>query len=1064
MKNIKLFKSYIVIVFFLSFFYIGNKNIFAEQIEDFIDENKETISNSNMNESEIKEKIKSKNKNITNEKAEEIKKNVEVKKETDSEIKDKAQPKTWKKNKNRVEGKSDNKTEKKQLEKFKYNYESSIIENTGVEDNSFYSKIPSLSNIYTGRVMQVLDQDVKPFGYDVFNVQPSSFAPLSNISVSPDYILGPGDNIIIDIWGGYTNQIVLAVDSDGKIVLPSVGTVYLAGVEFAKLKDIIKEKLKKEYQNIDVEVTMGRLRTIQVYLVGELLYPGSYDISSLSTVYNAIIFAGGPSENGSLRNIEVIRNKQVIAKVDFYNFLLTGQRTDDIRLQDGDTVFVHLISNTAKIIGMVKRPAIYEFQTPMKLSRFIELAGGILPTGYLKNIQIERVIDNEKKIILNLNVSDEQKSDLDKFTVQDKDIINVFPVLSVNNSVIYLSGHVYRPGKYELKQGMTLKDIISSYDLILPEPAEYAQIIRLEKPAFNPLVITFNLSELLKGRGEQVVLQPHDTIIIFSKWKFQSHPVVYIEGAVRKSGVYELIKGMKISDLIYMGGGLNKSAYMNEAQLFRIGTGPKRELLKINIEKVLEGDEKENIELRDEDQIVIRDILDIKDVLTVSIEGEVRKPGVYPLIKDMTVMDLLSFAGNTKKDAFPDEYQIIRTRKDRKVEVLTYNLREALSGNKDHNVLLADEDNVIIKNIWNIKEKKFVMIDGEIMKPGEYRLGENMTLRDLIIQAEGIKDSAYLIEAEVIRYNPMQKGIETNKINVNLQKVMDKDHENNIILQDKDKVFIRKISNWEDIGQVVEIKGEVQHPGIYTIKKDESLSSLIQRAGGFLESAYLEGSVFSRQSVKAMQKARLEEMASRLEQEILRAGTKEAAANVSAEGAQNTTVVLQAQKDLIEKLKKVEPTGRMVIHLKQLNDLKDSKDDLILKNGDMLVIPKKPDFILITGEVYNPTALIFEGNNTKYYLNKVGGPTKNADKDDIYIVRTDGTVLSSEVFSAGVYRKWWNPYTWWGTSLLNANLSPGDTILVPEKVEVSHILRDVKDVTSVIYNIAVAAGVWKTIK
>ncbi|MBI5206385.1 MAG: SLBB domain-containing protein, partial [Candidatus Firestonebacteria bacterium] len=640
-----------------------------------------------------------------------------------------------------------------------------------------------------------------------------------------------------------------------------------------------------------------------------------------------------------------------------------------------------------------------------------------------------------------------------------------FPILPVNNKVVYLNGHVYRPGKYELKQGMTLRDIISSYDIILPEPALYAQIIRLEKPVFKPVVIPFNLSQILETKAIQIVLEPHDTIVIFSKWEFEQHPVAYIEGAVRKPGEYELIKGMKISDLIFLGGGVNKSAYLDKAQLFRIVDWPRRELIEFNLQKVLEGDLKENIELNDEDQIVIRDILELKDMLMVSVEGEVRKPGKYPLVKDMRVSDLLSIAGNVKKDAFLDEYQIIRTRKDRKIEVYTFNLKEALSGNKDHDILLADEDKVVIQNIWNVKEKNYVTIEGEIMKPDKYRLGENMTLRDLIIQAGYVKESAYLIEAEVFRFNPTQNGIETNKINVDLQKVLEKDKEHNIILQDKDKVFIRKISQWEDIGHVVEIKGEVKHPGIYTIRKDEQLSNVIERAGGLLEAAYLEGSVFTRESVKAMQKARLLEMTLKLEQEILRAGTKEAAQSVSAEGTQSTAAVIQNQKDLIDKLKKVEPTGRMVINLKELKDLKGTKDDINLKNGDVLFIPKRSDFVLVTGEVYNPTALIFENNNkTKDYLAMVGGPTKSADKDDIYIVKVNGTVLSSENFSAGVYRKWWNPFTWWGTSLLNAKLSPGDTILVPEKVEVSHVLRDVKDVTSVIYNIAVAAGVWKTIR
>ncbi|MBI5208201.1 MAG: SLBB domain-containing protein, partial [Candidatus Firestonebacteria bacterium] len=406
MKKLIPFKLHLFLMLFL--FFIGIKNIYADQIDELIETNKETVYDSSKNKFQDKEIIKSKKREISDEKEEAIRNKIKIKKGKKVDIKYKNEGKTKDKSKNKTE---DNIEEKE----IKQEEDSTIIRKTEKEiEKNIYSNIPSLADIYAGQVTQVLDQEVKPFGYDVFNIEPLSFTPLSDIPVNPDYILGPGDTIIVDVWGSITNQITLKVDRDGKIVLPSVGSIFVSGVEFGKLKDIIKEKLKKEYQNIDIEVTMGRLKTIRVYLVGELRYPGSYDISSLATVYNAIISAGGPSEQGSLRNIEVIRNKQVIAKIDFYDFLLTGKRTEDIRLQDGDTVFVNLISNTAKIIGMVKRPAIYEFLYPVKLSSFIELAGGTLPTGYLKNIQIERSVDNEKKIILNLNISDEQKSDLDK--------------------------------------------------------------------------------------------------------------------------------------------------------------------------------------------------------------------------------------------------------------------------------------------------------------------------------------------------------------------------------------------------------------------------------------------------------------------------------------------------------------------------------------------------------------------------------------------------------------------------------------------------------------------------
>ncbi len=935
------------------------------------------------------------------------------------------------------------------------------------EKEKKYSDIPSLSDIYSGQITQIIDQQVKPFGYDVFSIDPANFSAFTNIPVGPDYLLGPGDSIIIDVWGGATQNLALTVDRDGKIVIPSVGSLYVTGIPFSQLKDLIKNKLSKEYQNIDVEVTVGKLKTFKIYIVGEVKRPGSYDISSLATVYNALFFAGGPNERGSLRNIEVIRDEKTIATIDLYDFLLTGNRTNDIQLKNGDTIFVHLIGNTAGISGMVKRPGIYEFRKQLSLKEFIELGGDILPAGYLKNIQVQRIINNENKIILNLNIEDANNSYLKDFIIQDNDFVKIFPILPIERKIIYIKGHLFRPGKYELKQNMSLRDIISSYDILLPEPSEnYAQIIRLNGTNYHPLVIPFNLGNLLKGdEKENIILQPYDTIIIFSKWDFHKEPEVSIEGEVRKPGKHRLFAGMKLSDLIFLGGGIKSEAYLEENQLFRVDGERKEELIQFNLKKILSGENKENIILKDEDRVVIRNIWELRDKPFVTIEGAIRKPGKYPLIKDMRVNDIISLAGNIKKDAFLEEYQIIRVRKDREIEIQTYNLNKALAGDPDNNVVLCDEDNVNISNLWDKKEIRNVTIEGEVMKPGKYRLGEKMTLRDLIYQAGYLKESAYLKESEIIRYSPQQEGVVVKKINVDLEKVLQNNSDENIVLSNMDKIFIKRIPNWEDIGASVKILGEVAHAGTYSINKDEPLSKVIERAGGFIDTAYLEGAVLTRVSVKEIQKARLQEMILKLEQEVLRNATVEAASATSSDDAKGQAIIIQSQKDLLEKIKNVEPTGRIIIRLQPIEQLKGTKDDIALKNEDILYIPKKTDVVLITGEVYNPTAVIYEKDFTvRQYLSKVGGPTKSADKSNIYVIKVDGTVLSSENSDEIRNLRWWNPFSWFRNTLLSMELTPGDTILVPEKIKYPHLMRDIKDVTTILYNIAVTAKVWETIK
>ena len=288
------------------------------------------------------------------------------------------------------------------------------------------------------------------------------FAPVIDAPVGPDYVIGPGDTLVVTTWGSLDGVWPLEVNRSGEIVLPRVGAVKVWGATFAKVPDMIRSSLSRVFKNAQVNVTMGKLRHIKVYLVGEVTYPGDYDLSSLSTVINALAAAGGPTKNGSLRSIQLLRAGQIVENIDLYDFFLKGDKSRDIRLQPGDTVHVPIIGKVAGISGNVRRPAIYELKNEVNLKDLIELAGGFNPSGYLNRLQISRVVSHSKKLVtdfsLDPKLGDKELEEKTKgITIQDLDLVKVFPIdLTVRDNV-RLDGYVLRPGLYALKPGMRVK-------------------------------------------------------------------------------------------------------------------------------------------------------------------------------------------------------------------------------------------------------------------------------------------------------------------------------------------------------------------------------------------------------------------------------------------------------------------------------------------------------------------------------------------------------------------------------------------------------------------------------
>jgi protein involved in polysaccharide export with SLBB domain len=694
---------------------------------------------------------------------------------------------------------------------------------------------------------------LRRFGSDVFvNRDVSTVAigisgrntPL-DVPLGPDYIVGAGDTLTINLWGGVTQSITRTVDRDGRIFLPEAGSIQLAGLSLEKAQNLIGSELKQQFRNAQVAVTVSRLRSVRVYVVGDVQQPGGYDISALATPLSALYAAGGPTSVGSLRTLLHYRGKQLVEKVDLYDFLLHGIRNGSASFESGDTLLVPPAGSQVAISGAVKRPAIYELKAgETTLASVIEDAGGFTAAASLSHIRIER-IDAHQRVTVTLPGHDTQSlpdahDAIDDFQVEDGDRIRIEPILPYSQRAIYLAGHVVRPGRLPYSDGMRLSDVLHSYRDMLPEPAARGEIIRLIPPDLHAETIDFNVPDVLIGNAN-VDLRPFDTIRIF--------------------GRYEV------------------------------------------------------------------------DAPKVTIRGEVLRPGTYPMSKGMTVAGLVRMAGGFKRDA-----------------------------------LLEDAD---------------------------------------------------LTSYDVNNGNRLVEDLATVQIGA---AVAGSDPHADVPLKPGDILAIHQITNWNDMGESVTIKGQVRFPGGYGFKDGERLSSVLRRAGGLLSTAYPMGAVLTRIQVRDLEEKSREELIRQIETNSAAARLSPSVAGSNA-GGELQLIKLQ-QDQVLADLKSHPPTGRMVIHISaDIDSWANTPADIELRRGDVLTIPKRPGFVLVTGQVYNATALTYTPDKTAgWYLSRAGGTNATANRKEIFIIRANGSVVGRR--SGG----------WFNGDVLSTKLNPGDVVVVPQKI------------------------------
>jgi polysaccharide export outer membrane protein len=438
--------------------------------------------------------------------------------------------------------------------------------------------------------LQGITSRLQQYGYNFFDYPVSSFAPVMDVPVGPDYIVGPDDTLSINVWNvpdaNFNRNYIVAVERDGKIFIPQVGPIPVAGQTFSEANRSIKTRLAQILKRIELHVSMARLRTIKVYVVGEVVRPGAYEISSLATASNAIYAACGPAKSGSLRKIKIVRDGNLIAELDFYRFLLKGDRTQDVRLQSGDTIVIPPIGEVAAIGGPVRRPAIYELKERMMLRDLIDLAGGLGPTADRTRCQVFRIVGGKTRVILDVDLVKAQalktsvaNGNGEDPLVQDGDFVKIVTVPNEIENFVTLAGTVKTPGPYEDRPGMRILDVLTPDQILVDAYQERAELIRTDPVTYTTAVIPFSPKQLLQGTPEENhQLRRLDKIMVSSQFRIPGS--VRVMGEVRRPGVYTIELGERLSAVLKRTGGFTERAFPQGLVLVResVKSGQQAEL------------------------------------------------------------------------------------------------------------------------------------------------------------------------------------------------------------------------------------------------------------------------------------------------------------------------------------------------------------------------------------------------------------------------------------------------------------------------------------------------------
>jgi polysaccharide biosynthesis/export protein len=718
---------------------------------------------------------------------------------------------------------------------------------------------------------------LKPFGYDLFAGVPTTFAPATDVPVPAEYVVGPGDQIEVQLIGNTKGRYTLAVGRDGRINFPELGPIAVSGLRFDDVRSMLEARVRDQMIGTQVSVGIGQLRSIRVFVLGDVEVPGSYTVSGLATMTNALFASGGVKEIGSLRNIELKRNGSTVSRLDLYDLLLKGDSRADARLLPGDVIFIPSVGPTVGLAGEVRRPAIYELKDETSVADLLRLGGGLTPKADPKLATLERISDGRQRITLDVNLSESASQGRQ---LKSGDTLRVPEIRPVLEDSVSLSGHVFRPGEFEYRKGMRITDLIPSVDELKPN-ADYNYIlVRRELP-------------------------PDRRVTVFS------------------------------ADI--------QAALANPSSA-------------------------ENFELAPRDRVYVFDLESGRDRV------------IEPLMRDLRMQS--QFDQPTSE----------------------------------------------------------VSVAGKIKVPGRYPHEPGMRVLDLIRAGGNLDEAAYGAKAELTRY--AVEGGEQRKaelIEIDLARVLSGDPTANIPLQPFDYLVIKGLPLWAATEEV-EIRGEVKFPGRYPIHRGETLRSVMERAGGLTDFAFMQGAVFTRTELKERERKQLETLANRMQSDLTQLSLQAA-----QETGRDPAQALAVGQSLLANLRSTQAVGRLVIDLdRSMAARPGSEHDIILKGGDMLLVPRVTQEVTVLGEVQSATSHLYRAELRRDdYIDMSGGLTTKADDNRIYVVRADGSVVTragNSWFSGGV------------------QIKNGDTIVVPLDTERMRPLPLWQAITTIVSNLAISAA------
>src|SRR5438132_1235035 len=410
---------------------------------------------------------------------------------------------------------------------------------------------------------------LRQYGYSIFAANVSTFAPVDDIPVGPDYVMGPGDDVTINVWGAVDSTLVRTVDRNGRIVLPKVGDLRIWGLTFAQADRLIRDELARYFRGFQTSVTMGRLRTVNVYVVGEVCQPGVYTLSSLSTVTNGLFSAGGPTKLGSLREVRLIRGGYQVARLDLYDFRQRGDRTRDARLESGDTIFVPPIGDVVAVAGEVKRPAIYEVRSDTRLADVVTMAGGVTPTSYLKRVQVVRALPSSQPVTLDVYLTGYylKGDEASNPPVNGGDLVLIHRSDPRIYNTVRVEGAVKYPGAYELKPMMRISQLLPAEKLLPEAQPERVEIAR-RRPDLSLEIVAVNLRKAWSGEADaDVLLKPLDEVTVRTELK--PARTITLTGQLVRPGVYTVAEGERLSSVLERAGGYSDRAFLRGAVFTR---------------------------------------------------------------------------------------------------------------------------------------------------------------------------------------------------------------------------------------------------------------------------------------------------------------------------------------------------------------------------------------------------------------------------------------------------------------------------------------------------------------